>query len=364
MGLLNLPPEIQTRIVELFPRKDAFTWQLICRDSKDALQCYRNHLVTKYLRRNKLDLTHSTVRTSSPETFVAWTRAKPRKDDVIMERSHKLFYDFYQQPEGESREEEKVRKSNARLVLRHVRYHIGNDRFMEFFEKSVQDHTAWAMDVVSALSKDNEMEGDGGDDAEDENNRDHEFALDLGRAALKTLKSCVQRLHKNDDRRVSIQNEINEWAIEHFSNLKKSNYLAAARFAKSMLDYELTQGVGRFQMWANECLRAYSSLFSWSVVGVVDEGEFADSMLRTINKNFDCSDAQDWADRCFSIYARYGTPVHAITFARGMLALTRAHNFDTADSYTKWKQRCLDQERRLEESDLMSTPKEPPAEPR
>jgi hypothetical protein len=281
-----------------------------------------------------------------------------------MERSHKLFYDFYQQPEVESREEEEVRKSNARLVLRHVRYHIGDDHFMKFFENSVQDHTAWAMDVVSALSKDNEMEGDGDDDAEDEKIRDHEFALDLGRAALKMLKSCVQRLHKNDDRQASIQNEINEWAIEHFSNLKKSNYLAAAEFAKSMLDYELTQGVGQFQKWANECLRAYSNLLGWSVVGAVDEGEFADSMLGTISRNLDCPYVQDWADRCFSIYARYRTPVHALTFAQGMLGLARAHNSDTADSYTKWKQRCLDQERRLEESDTMSTLKEPPAEPR
>jgi hypothetical protein len=65
----------------------------------------------------------------------------------------------------------------------------------------------------------------------------------LERAALGTLKSRGQQLHENYDDQRPIEDEINEWAIEHEINLDKSNLLATTKIAKSMLDYGLEQGV-------------------------------------------------------------------------------------------------------------------------
>lgn len=39
-------------------------------------------------------------------------------------------------------------------------------------------------------------------------------------------------------------------------------------------------------------------------------------------------------------------PVHAITFAQGMLDIPRAYGSDITGPSSKWKQRCLDQERK------------------
>jgi hypothetical protein len=348
MGLTDLPLEVKSMIVErTLQRQDLETWDCICRDTKDVLRQYRDNLVKKCKLRNKVDHTHSEVCISSPETFLAWMRAKPRKDDAIMEQSHLLFYDFYQEHEEESRDEEKTRKENARLVLRHVRDHVGDDHFVKVFETSVKDDMVWPMDVVFALSKDNEMEGDEDDDADDGTNRDHEFALRLERAALGTLKSSGRPLHGDDGGRPSVEYSIDQWAVEHKANLEKSDYLAAAGFAKSMLDYALAQAVCSdeyVQEWADNCLSSYFRFLLWSNVKSGDEGELADSMLDIVKRRPDYRYVQDWADRCFNYYERFGMPVHAVRFAEGMLEIARAYGSDTADLSSKWKQRCLSQE--------------------
>lgn len=84
----------------------------------------------------------------------------------------------------------------------------------------------------------------------------------------------------------------------------------------------------------------------WSTVESADEGELAESPLGTIERNHNCPHVQDWADRCFSIYAKFGMPVHAISFAQRMLGFHRACDSDTAGPFSKWEQRCLDQKRR------------------
>jgi hypothetical protein len=82
------------------------------------------------------------------------------------------------------------------------------------------------MAIVSPLSKINETEGDEDSDVDDESDSDHEFPLRLERAALGTLKSRGQQLHENYDDQRPIEDEINEWAIEHEINLDKGNLLA------------------------------------------------------------------------------------------------------------------------------------------
>jgi hypothetical protein len=196
--LTTLPPELKSTIVKFISqRRDLYAWDLVCKDTQKVLWEYRQHLVQICKIRDKvLDLTKSEVCTSSPEIFLAWMRVKLRTDDDIMEQSHKLFYTYYQDRDTESPDEEIVRKRNARLVLRNIRIHIGDDRFMKFFETSVQNGEIWAMDVVSALSKDNEIEGDKDDDMDDDNDSDHEFALYLEHAALEALK---YRSHEDED---------------------------------------------------------------------------------------------------------------------------------------------------------------------
>lgn len=270
-------------------------------------------------------------------------RVEPKTDDVILKRSHTLFYKYNCESDGESQDEEVVRKRNTRLVLRYVQEHIGDKRFIKYFKTSVHNGAMiWAEDVISALSKDNEIEGDKDVVADGEIDRDHEIELRLGRTALETLKSRKGRLRENDD----VQRRIKTWAIEHQANLKKNNLLAAVRFAGSMLHYNLTQGIGDVQLWADKYLHAYSNVLKWSVVESVDEGEFADSMLGIVKRNPHCPYVQEWADHCYASYAKFGMPLHAITFAQGMLGLSRAYYSDTADPSSKWNQRCLDQERR------------------
>jgi hypothetical protein len=339
MGLTDLSLEVKSMIVGFTARRqDLSAWRLICRDTENVLRQYRDHLVKSKLRK-KLDPTHSEVCISSPETFLAWMRAKPRKDDVIMEQSHLLFYNYDQEHEEESRDERKIRKRNARLVLRHIRDHIGDDRFTKFVENSMQDDSSWAMDVVSALSKDD-------DDDDDDNDDDHEFALHLERAALDTLKAHGRRLYEDDDHISS--REINQWAMEHRANLEKTkfNTLATARSAKSMLDYWLADEKScdtYVRNWADNCLSSYFHFSLWSIVKSGDEGELADSMLEIIKRRPDYHCAQDWADRCFNLYARLGMPVHAIRFAQGMLEIIRAYGSDKAGLSSKWKERCLSQ---------------------
>jgi hypothetical protein len=164
------------------------------------------------------------------------------------------------------------------------------------------------MAIVSPLSKINETEGDEDSDVDDESDGEHEFPLRLERAALGTLKSRGQQLHENYDDQRPIEDEINEWAIEHEINLDKDNLLAAAKIAKSMLDYGLEQGVFSdefVQGWADRCLGAYSRISRCSVVRSGDEGKSADSMLGTIKRNPDFPHVLDWADRCFIMYATY-----------------------------------------------------------
>jgi hypothetical protein len=346
MGLTSLPPEIKSMIVKLTPgRQELRAWHYTCKDIRAVLRQHRGELVRVFKRGERgeeLDLTSPEVCTSSPEAFLAWMRVKSRTDAVILEQSHRLFYTFDWERE-ESQEEEIVRKRNARLVLRYIREHIGDKCFVKYFEASVQNGTIWAHDVVSALSKDNEMEGEEDDVADDEIDRDHEFALSLGRTALETLKSHKRQLREEDDGQPSIQRDINQWAIEHEGNLQKGNILAAARFSGSMLDYKLTQGAGDVQVWAEKYLHTYSNVFTWSVVWSVDEGEFAHSMLGIVERNPHCPHVQEWADHCYASYARFGMPLHAITFAQGMLEFSRAN---TPDLSSKWKQRCLHQQGR------------------
>jgi hypothetical protein len=315
-------------------RRDLATWYLICKDTHHDLQEHCKLLVRNFHGKHGRDSTHSDFRTSSPEIFDDWMKAKPRKDDVIMKQSH------FQKHKGESRDEEKIRKRNARLVLRHVRDYIGDDRFVKFFETSVKDGMVWAMDVVSALSKD--------DEDDDDNDDDHKFALHLERVALETLKARGRRLHEDDDHISSISRRINEWAVEHRENLQKTkfNTLAAARSAKSMLEYWLADEKSwdtYVRNWANNCLASYFHFSLWSIVKSGDEGELADSMLEIIKRRPDYHCVQDWADRCFNLYARLGMPVHAIRFAHGMLETIPAYGSDTAGLSSKWKERCLSQ---------------------
>jgi hypothetical protein len=346
MGLTDLPLEVKSMIVErTLQRQDLGTWGCICRDTKNVLRQYRDNLVKKCKLRNKVDPTHSEVCTSSPETFLAWMRVKPRTDDVIMERSHLLFYNYYQKHKGESKDGERIRKRNARLVLHDVRDHVGEDRFTKFVENSMQHDSSWAMDVVSALKKNY--------DDDDDNDDDHEFALHLERVALETLRTRGQRLREDDDHISSNKNnhKINDWAVEHKQNLEKTriNPLAIARFEKSMLDYWLADEETwdtYVRTWADDCLSSYSHFSLWSIVKSGDEGELADSMLETIKRRPDYHRVQDWGDRCFNLYARFGMPVHAIRFAQGMLEIARVYGSDTAGPSSQWKQRCLSQEKK------------------
>jgi hypothetical protein len=239
-----------------------------------------------------------------------------------------------------SRDEEVVRKKNARLVLNHIRAHIGDDRFTKFLENSVQDDSSWAMDVVSTLAKD--------DDEDDGNDNGHEFALRLELVALETLKTRRRRSHEDDDH---IKDKINEWAMEHGADLQKTKAktLAIARFDKLMLDYWLAHEQPRDELipsWASSWLSSYWDVSRGSIVKSGDEGELADSMLETIKRNPNCPFVQEWADRCFNQYARFGMPVHAIKFAQGMIEIAPPYGSDTAGLSSKWKQECLNQKRK------------------
>ena len=347
MGLTNLPPEVMNMIVRFTTRRqDLSAWHRICSDTKAVLQQYCKDLKATYKHRHKLDLDQPEVFTSSPEIFLAWMRVKPRKDDVIMMQSHKLFYrrDETSQDE-ESRDEEVTRKKNARLVLNHIRAHIGDDCFTKFLENSVQGDSSWGMDVVSALSKDDDQ-----DDQDDSVDNDHEFALHLERAALETLKTHRRRLHEDDNHLSDIKDKINTWAMEHGANLgkTKANTLAIAGFDKLMLDYWLAHENPRDELipvWASSWFESYWNFFFWSIVRSGDEGKLADSMLETIKRNPECPFVQEWADRCFNHYARFGMPVHAIKFAQGMLEIAPPYGSDTAELSSKWKQRCFNKER-------------------
>lgn len=342
MGLSNLPLEIKSMIVELIPRRrDLAAWHRTCKDTQYVLRQYRNDLVQICKHPDGLDLTHPGICPSSPKIFRAWMRVESRHDDIIMEEGDKLFYSYYEKNDGESWGERETRKRDARLILRHIRDHIGNDHFMKFFKTSVQDGSSWALDVVSIFSEE--------DDEDDENDNNHELALQLTRAASETLKVHGRRLYEGETDRPPIGFEIQQWALSQNNILLQTNPLAAARFAKSMLDDALAQEVRRdrmVQFWADSCLGTYRSVFLWSIVESVDGGKFADSMLGTIQKSPVSPHVHGWADRCFSLYATFGMPVHAITFAQGMLEVLRPYGSDTADLSSKWKQRCLSQERK------------------
>jgi hypothetical protein len=347
MGLTDLSPEVKSMIVKFTPgRQDLLAWRGTCSDTRAVLLRYCKNLEAIFKHQHKFEgLTQPEVSTSSPEIFLAWMRVKPRTDDAIMRQSHKLFYKYKYEYDGESRDEEVVRKKNARLVLNHIRDHIGDDRFTRFLENSVQDDSAWGMDVVSALSKDDDQ-----DDEDDSKDNDHEFALHLERAALETLKTHRRRLHEDDNHLSDIKDEINTWALEHEGNLEKTKAktLAIVRFDKLMLDYWLAHENPRDELipaWASIWFKASWDFFIRSNVRPGDEGQLADSMLETIKKNPDCPFVQEWADRCFNQYASFGMPVHAIKFAQGMLEIALPYGSDTAELSSKWKQRCLDKKR-------------------
>lgn len=264
-------------------------------------------------------------------------RVESKKDDIILKQAERLFYtyyeDFYEKPLDE--------RKKARLVLRHLRDHIGNNRFIKVFQTSVQDNSTWAPDIVSAFSDH--------DDEDGENDEDHNFALCLTRAVLEISKSHGQRSREDESDRPPIDVEIDQWAFAQEDILSEINLLASARFVKSMLDHGLAQGEHRdtsAQHWAEKCFQRYFSVLAYSNVYLMEEGEFAESMLGTIKREGDSPRAQWLADRCFSLYADSGMKVHAIAFAQGMLGILRPGGSDIAELSFQWKQRCLSQERK------------------
>jgi hypothetical protein len=159
-------------------------------------------------------------------------RAKPRKDDVIMKQSHQ-FYDEDAATKGEWTEMSDERR-DARLVLRFIQDYIGDERFVEYFKYSVQydDDEWWAVDVMFALSRDDDDEEDKDDHANDEIDRDHEFALRLGRAVLETLQLRAQRLLDDDDDRPPIkylEEKILHWADTCWSLQKRKSCWCSIR---------------------------------------------------------------------------------------------------------------------------------------
>lgn len=272
-------------------------------------------------------------------------RAQRRTDHDITVRSHLLFYDYHHiHPRFE---ESLERKRNARLVLRFIRGCIGDDRFMQVFETSVTSvqECAWPPHVVSALSKDNDYEGDEDDNAGKETDTDHHFALNLELVALKKL----QRLHEDGADRPEIEDWINEWASEHDDDLRKSDILAQFKFSKYMFDYALVQGTFSDQFllhWADRCRHTHFNISSLSLVKSVDEGEFADSLLRTVKRFPDSPYVETVADSYFSSYERFGMAVHAMAFARGMLEIPRPHSPNSIELSSKWEQRYLGQKSR------------------
>lgn len=226
MSFTDLPPEILTMIVGLIPRRrDLGAWRRTCKQNKNVLQQYRESMAT--IGANKFD-------DYSPDVFLGWMRTAPRTDDVIIDQSYELFHLEYSfKCDCRSLCETQVKKRNATLVLRHVRDHIGHERFMDHFETSVQYGSAWAMDVVSALARNHT------DDRDDEVGKDHELALRLGGSALETLFRD-RRLYQDEVAQSRIEVEIKKWTTEHEANLLKSNTLAVA---KSMLDQVIAQEV-------------------------------------------------------------------------------------------------------------------------
>lgn len=341
MTFTTLPPEITCMIVQLLPRRrDLAALHRTCKGTHHVLQQYRDNIIGICKRQDKVDFARPSISPSSPKTFLTWMRVEFRHDDIIMEESHRLFYLYYHERD-DAWSERQVRERDARLIVRHMRDHIGDDRFLGTFETLVQEWSPWARDVVSALSAD--------DKDNDEIVDNHELALRLTRAAMKMLKVHVRQPHEDEADRHLLDYEIHQWALAQEEVLLLIRPLAAARFAKSMLDDALAQEVphdGRVQAWAHKCLSIYDSVFVWSVIQSVDEGEFAERMLGTIQRYPDYPRVQDWADRSLELYAICGMPVHAIGFAKGMLEVSRSRNPDTAELSSKWEQRCLEQERK------------------
>jgi hypothetical protein len=355
--LTNMPPEILSIIVKFIPqRRDLAAWQRTCKGTQQALRQYRDSLLERCKNRDELDLTQPETCPSSPETFRAWMIVELRQDDTIMEQGQRLFYSYYDENDEndeETEDEAEVGRRNARLVVCYIRDHIGNERLMRAFETSVLDGSSWATHVVMVFSEDihlfSEISFRNDDDEEDdENGHDHELALNLSRAVLKMLKLHGQRLEMESSRRGIIY-ETRDLTRAQENLLLKTDYLAAAKLESSMLDDELAKKRPydyEVRHRAMRCFDSYHLAFSWSIVDSVDEGGFAKSMLGTIERNSSSPHVQDWAERCFNLYVRFRMPVHAITFAQGMLEIPGAYGSNTTDSSSTWKKRRLSQERK------------------
>lgn len=246
MSFTDLPPEILTMIVEsIHRRRDLGAWRRTCKQNENVLRQHRESMVTTGAKKYGLDFTQSEIDTSSPEAFLSWMRAAPRKDDVIIDQSQELFCCVHSfECKCRSLCETQVKKRNATIILHHIRDHMGHDPFMEHFEESVQYCSTWATDIVSALSRNHTDDGDDVDKEDDKVNKDHKLALRLGRFALQTLFRD-RRLYQDELVRSMIEAEIEIWTIKHEANLLKSNTPAAA---KSMLDHLLAQEVRKDEL--------------------------------------------------------------------------------------------------------------------
>lgn len=247
MGILDLPLEIQLRILSLLPgRQDLLNWRCLCTSTDRILQEYQSHLNVCCIHKHGVDPTLSSTYPSSLVVFREWIRIRPRNDASVIGVGRRLFNDYSARGgEEESEEEGREREKEAELVIRDVREYIGEDRFTMHFRAALQkeigppdDCPVWSMDIVDCFFSDA-----------------REIALQLTQVALQTLKSLGIP---------SNQYSAHQWALQHLSILENGDRWAAGRFAKAMLDDVLeheTLSGPMAQFWAKECYESYQMDF-------------------------------------------------------------------------------------------------------